>query len=598
MPMFRLWHERVRTAAGVAAFYGLLAVVVMSPLAAQEMPATGAMDLGNHVSGVIEAGNALAEGQFPIRVAPNQVDKGRYPIFQFYGNLPYTFGGILYQAGVDPYEAWKLVVWAALVVGAFFLYRCARRLTRQFWPAVVAGAVFLTAPYTLTDLHGRVAFSELISLCLLPIVFFYLSRTFATGRRGSILLGAVAWSCLALTHNVTFFVASQLFPLFLLLHFRRTRRYFRRLLAVGLSYGLALGLSAWYMAPQLYLLDSLAGGLQFPLHLTDWLTPLGVLLAPRVMPPVPLPTNLIFHPGQFGLQVGWVILAGVFVCGHGWYSRRFGVYADRRNAGVLLLLFGLTFVLVWSPVDFWEYFPPLYQFIQFSYRLLMFVVLFGALLVALALKLYFVRGMRYEHAVACLLGVGAYLGWSLEPHRAAPPGYCVADEIANPNIGRGGANGVYRLSMAACLENMRRDPMPSGFTYARSLEDEVPVEVAHGHPVVITLKAHEPRFVKLPVLYYPKVLEVRLNSHRVDYRNLGAWVAVTVPAGEHRLTIGFAGLEWANYLSVAAWSTVLLGLGAVAVAAWRRRFRRREHAPFKFLIVKESDSCLPRRISA
>ena len=46
-----------------------------------------------------EAKNALAEGQFPLRVAPKQNDGSRYPIFQYYGNLPYTVGGLLHHVG-------------------------------------------------------------------------------------------------------------------------------------------------------------------------------------------------------------------------------------------------------------------------------------------------------------------------------------------------------------------------------------------------------------------------------------------------------------------------------------------------------------------
>src|SRR5262249_13866801 len=101
--------QRWRHTARVPAFYVPLSLVVLSPLTCKFMPYTGANDLANHVSGIIEARNALAEGQFPIRVAPHQLNGQRYPIFQFYGNLSYTAGGLLYAAGMDPYRAWKTV---------------------------------------------------------------------------------------------------------------------------------------------------------------------------------------------------------------------------------------------------------------------------------------------------------------------------------------------------------------------------------------------------------------------------------------------------------------------------------------------------------
>src|SRR5438128_611059 len=93
-------------AGAVLVLYVLIAIAVMAPLGSRALPESAADDLANHVSGIIEAGNALREGQFPIRVAPHQNDNTRYPIFQFYGNLPYTVGGALYcTTKLSPYTA-------------------------------------------------------------------------------------------------------------------------------------------------------------------------------------------------------------------------------------------------------------------------------------------------------------------------------------------------------------------------------------------------------------------------------------------------------------------------------------------------------------
>src|SRR5579885_1980420 len=109
-----------RRPAAALLLYALLAVALMAPLASTVLPDTPAQDLANHVSGIIEAGNALAEGQFPIRVSPHQCHDERYPTFQFYGNLPYTAGGLLYHfLSVRPFAACKLLLLLALTGGAF-----------------------------------------------------------------------------------------------------------------------------------------------------------------------------------------------------------------------------------------------------------------------------------------------------------------------------------------------------------------------------------------------------------------------------------------------------------------------------------------------
>jgi hypothetical protein len=536
----------------------VLAVVVLAPLASKAMPESAAQDLANHVSGIIEARNALAEGQFPVRVAPRQNNGERYPIFQFYGNLPYTAGALFYRAGLNPYEAWKVTVGLVLALGGFFTYRWARWRTRQCWPALVAGAVFMTAPYTLCDLHGRAAYPELFSLGLLPVVFYYLSRTLAAPRLAPLLAGAVAWSCLCLSHAITYFLASLFFGLYTLSFLAPTRKAVRRLLYVGGSYALGLALSAWYVAPQLYLLPRLAGGLASSVGKASWLTPLGVLLAPTLVPPVFLPTILIYRPLHFGLQVGWPTLAALSLVVFALVRRRPAIAAARGTGARLVLVFGLSFFVVWSPFDFWKWLPPVFGFVQFSYRVLMFTVLWGALLSAQALAVFFRGRMTFEHTVACTLLLGLFVSPYLGPY-TSPRIMDIGAEIAHPEIGRGGANAVYLLSPAVQLANMERYPPLPDHVPALLQSGDVPIQARPGLRTYFAFTTPGPRYVQLPSLYYPKVLDVHADGKRVFYGNHGRFLALNLPAGDHVVTVRFVGLRPFNVLSQVCWLGVLGG---------------------------------------
>jgi hypothetical protein len=558
-----------RGLAGALAFYVLVAVVVLAPLASKDVPQTGAQDLANHLSGIIEARNALAEGQFPIRVAPNQLDGARYPIFQFYGNLPYTAGALLYLAGLSPYQAWKGVMGGALVLGACFVYQLCRRWARRHWPALVAGVLFLTAPYTLCDVHGRVAYPETVSLGLLPVVFYFLQRALARPRAGVVLAGAACWSALALTHAVTYLCAGTLFGLYVLSLARLRWKFARRGTAALAAFALGLGLSAWYVGPQLYLLPQLAGGLAFPLQKSAWLTPLGVLLAPTVLPPVHLPTPLIHSPMQFGLQVGWPILAAVAVTAHGLVYRKRQTWIIRGTAARLVLFFLLVLFLVWSPVDVWHFLPRLFEFVQFSYRLLMFVVLFGSVLAGCALNLFFRGQMRFEHAVVTVLGLGLFLSGYLRPHHSPAP-VDLDQEIARPNIGRGSANGVYQLSLGAIHEHMRRRCCPPGHSPVWLNRPTIPLAVHPGHPTRLLVTSPGVCLVELPVMFYPRVLDVRVDGRKVPCYLLGHNIALPLAPGPHEVKVRFVGLRWANRLSAACWAFLL---AAAPILAWQRVFR-------------------------
>ncbi|MFL5801274.1 MAG: 6-pyruvoyl-tetrahydropterin synthase-related protein [Roseiflexaceae bacterium] len=440
-------------AAGVLLLYGLLALAMLSPLAADAMPESPAQDLANHVSGIIEARNALAEGQFPIRVAPNQNNRERYPIFQFYGNLPYTAGGLLYLAtGLNPYAVWKLVIFIVLVIGALFTYRCAALMTRRRLPAMVGGAVFLTAPYLIIDIHSRFAYPEVVSFGILPCVFFYTMRSFTSRKLAYVLLSAVAWSCLALSHNITFLYTSVFFSLYLLTFARLNMLYVWRMIRVGVGYSVGVLLVAWYLVPQLFLLPNLLIS-TFPAEQTPyvvaWLTPLHVLLAPTLVSPIPPSLDLV-PPPRFGLQIGWPILLAVGLTFFCLYRPARLVQRIRVMIARLLLFFLLTFFMVWNPIDFWIYLPKIFSYIQFSYRLLMFVVLWGALLAAYALAYTFRQGVHVKHMVAVVAVLVLFAVPYLTPHTPSSR-VSVYNEIHTPNMGRGGANYAYVLAPSAIV---------------------------------------------------------------------------------------------------------------------------------------------------
>src|SRR5215218_6347711 len=163
-----------RSDAGPFLLFALFAVFFVLPFTSDRIAYSPASDLNAHLSGIWEARSALLEGQFPVRVAPHQLDGQRYPILQFYGNFPYTAGAVLtLVAGANPYTAWKIVTAATVALAGFYTYKCVLALTRQVWPAVVAGAVFVLAPYVTTDIRARFAYPESVSLCLLPALLFY-----------------------------------------------------------------------------------------------------------------------------------------------------------------------------------------------------------------------------------------------------------------------------------------------------------------------------------------------------------------------------------------------------------------------------------------
>jgi hypothetical protein len=676
-------------------FFLILAGLVLSPvLFSGRVVLSAGGDLSGHLSGIVEATWALERGQFPIRVTPTSNDSISYPFFAYYGNFPYTAAGMLCQYfGSNPFTAWKIVHLLSLTVGGFFVFRCCEVLSRRTLPSIVGGAVFVLAPYMWIDTQVRWAFPEVVAFSLLPAVLFFSFRSFMTRRKVFILLAGAAWSLLSLSHNIVYLYGSLFFGLlfgllFMLSLFRRQfRKSVRRLLRVGLGYALGMMLSLWYLVPQFYTLDYIGMGGYIGLPIGgDVLSPPKVLFAPVLTEP------LVGGTPNMGLQVGWPILAGCLLA-------LFAIVRPRTARRMrwmlcgLLCVFALSLLMVAMPSKWWTIIPRMFHFVQSTYRLLMFVVLFGAILSSMGLAASRLRTIRLRGTLFALLLV-ALASISYIP-RHAPLAESELQKITErPDLGNNGAKlnflpniqAAARTSLAHPDVNftdaeygliaphgwlsLRSDGSPAHTYVPRSavrgggtivikgtlsrkygkaparlsvtlgkvtlpettlgvapkkfrVALPLPPEPPGDEPLLLTMwadrypiqdqfafqihrvsfvpatktdgplarpgKTHglamkggkmryhveldKPGFVQMPFLYYPGVLRMRVDRAEVPLGNIGPYLAVPLEAGPHRISVWYAGIDWANVTSGVGWIGVILGVLICTVTRWCRRYR-------------------------
>jgi hypothetical protein len=423
--------------------YFFLGVAMLGPLSSDVMPESPACDLGFHVSCIIEARNALKEGQFPIRVAPLAHERERYPMFQFYGHLPYTVGGAVYKrTKLSPYSVWKYTVIAALMLGGFFTFRCGFLLTGRLVPALVGGAVLVMAPYMQVDVQARFAYPEMVAFCFVPVILYFSMRSFAAPGLLPIIGSALGWAGVALTHSVILFYSALFFVMFFLTYPRLLVRSWPGTLRLGLGAALGAGLSAYHLAAQYAVHNQLMMSQNLDrslVYVTSWLTSFGQLLAPTFSYPAPVPCPPLCGT-RAGYQIGWPILGGIVLA----LAQVRTASATTRGLVIrMALFFALAFLLAWEPVNILRHFPPMFSCALYSCRFLVFVVFWGSLLTAIGLALKFPQ-MRLEHLLGCLLLLGLCVGPYL-PQHAATTAVTVEGEIANPHLGRGGGLDVFRI---------------------------------------------------------------------------------------------------------------------------------------------------------
>jgi hypothetical protein len=432
--------------ADVLALYALMSLGLLSPIASNTiLPA--APDHANHTAFIVQAKQALDEGQFPLKVAPFQHDGLRYPVFQFYSQTPYLFGGLIYKyfTSTNPWLALKVIYFTGLWLAAFFTFKTGQLLGFDRATSALTGVVYITAPYLLINIHARGAYTEAFAQFLIPLLAYTSLRLVKHPTALGYLWTSLAWLMFGTSHIITFVYGSLFYvALVSILYFRRrvNGRSATSLLAAAVL-GWLVSAFQWYPAATIR-------PLQIHSHMgnifkASWLTPLSTLLSLTSNPPEPLgrDTTAFLH-ASIGIPV-LIAVAGLI-----YFSRRLG--PESSGVWPLMMLFGVAFFCSWSPVDFWALLPQTLKIAQFPYRFLIYTSAIGAVLFGYFLGAH-VRNYRQPSflllLVALILCAQSYLP-SLQRNQRS-----LESVIIRPDIGYGAGDYLYRASVTDSLTTYR-----------------------------------------------------------------------------------------------------------------------------------------------
>jgi uncharacterized membrane protein len=205
------------------------------------------------VARVVEMGRALKEGQFPVRWVSDLGYGYGYPIFNFYGPLPYYVGGILYAMGVSGLLATKIMFGLGIILPSILLYGTTVGLLG--WPAAATAALFLAyAPYHAVQIYVRGAIGEYWIIIFWPLILYALVWLHDSKRRAlAIALGAIGIAGSVLSHTLMGYVTALIFGIGICLYWIWSLLMKRKaIMAYGVILCLGLGLSAFFWLPAIF----------------------------------------------------------------------------------------------------------------------------------------------------------------------------------------------------------------------------------------------------------------------------------------------------------------------------------------------------------
>ncbi len=188
--------------------FGLLIVIILSFWAVKPLFGNGYFPMHDdtQVARVVVMGRALREGQFPVRWVTDLGYGYGYPIYNFYGPLPYYVGGILYAVGLNGLIATKIMFGIGMILAGLAMYVCIGSMFGTL-AGVLSAIVYEYAPYHAVQLYVRGAIGEVWAYAFLPLVVLgiILMHTKIAEKRG-ILLGGLGLSGIILSHTILGYV--------------------------------------------------------------------------------------------------------------------------------------------------------------------------------------------------------------------------------------------------------------------------------------------------------------------------------------------------------------------------------------------------------
>jgi hypothetical protein len=363
---------------------GFIGVLILSYWMIRPLLSTGYFPMHDdtQVARVVEMGRALREGQFPVRWVGDLGYGYGYPIFNFYGPLPYYVGGLFYALGFSGLVATKMMMALGLIAAGITMYIAVTDLV-GISGGVLAAALYMYAPYHAVDAYVRGAVGEYWALIFLPLIFWGF-------KRRNFLIGAAGVAGLILSHTILGYAGL----VFVALAYAVSGMRKEALLSILLG----LGLSAFFWFPALTEMryTNVASQVSATSDYHDHFVCIGQLWnsvwgyggsAKGCL------DGFAFKIGKLHLILGLIALLGVFM------KRRYVVIA-----GLAVFLLSVFFMLpVSRPV--WETLP-LFAYVQYPWRFLAFAI-FGISLMGAGITVLISN--RYLRWAAVFVSIGVLL---------------------------------------------------------------------------------------------------------------------------------------------------------------------------------------------
>ncbi len=204
-----------------------------------------------HVFRLWQYHQCFKDHQLPCRYVPDAGFGYGYPLFNFYSPFFYQGSHLFYLLGFSLINSIKIMVVtsnALMVIGIFLL----AGFLFNTPAAVIVSALYTLAPYHALNVYVRGAFSENLSLSILPILIYLTLKfikitSFSTG-----IIFTLFFTTYLLSHNLSIIYGLPLIVLFIIVIYYKQPDLKKRLIKFSIFPIISLGISSYFLIPAIF----------------------------------------------------------------------------------------------------------------------------------------------------------------------------------------------------------------------------------------------------------------------------------------------------------------------------------------------------------
>ncbi|MEE8402786.1 MAG: 6-pyruvoyl-tetrahydropterin synthase-related protein [Candidatus Hydrothermarchaeaceae archaeon] len=443
------------------------------------------------------------------------------PFFNYYSPFSYYVAEVFHLAGLGYVNSVKACYLLSFVLSGVFMHLFAKDKVGRY-PAVLAGVLYMYAPYHLYDVYVRGDLAESFAFVFFPLVLYSIDR-------GRVVLGAVSYALLILTHNIS----ALLFTGFLFFYVTLFRRELSlKKVLPALLFGLLL--SAFYWIPAL-----------FEKHMVN------------------IENVLIFAPEESFLGV-YDTLNKIGSMPLLLALSALVISKERRTRIFGVIFFGLIFLMTPYSAFFWNL--PLAAYVQFPWRLLALAALVVSLLGGIAAS---GRSRRTVLILSFLVVLSSFSFIGYSEHITVSSQDITRQELKNLNTGL----------------TYGHEYLPKGARILNSVVEN-DVELVSGHGLLETTEkgckslafeyAGDGAIARVNTYYFPGWTVYIDGKRTVPRIDEAGQMLLSIPEGRHKILLKFEDTA-VRKVSVALSTIAFMALALQTVRAYRAASRPRRH---------------------